>query len=95
MESILNAVGQPTVNLFVLDIEGFELAVLKSINWEKVNIEVHNKMKNYKMVHANKIGINFMIFILLFMENYLKHNPIHNFSLWLRTSLNSVDINWF
>ena len=30
----------PTVNLFVLDIEGYELAVLESIPWDKVDIEV-------------------------------------------------------
>ena len=34
------AVGNPTVNLFVLDIEGYELAVLESIPWDKVDIEV-------------------------------------------------------
>ena len=34
------ALNNPTVNLFVLDIEGFELAVLRAINWDKANIEV-------------------------------------------------------
>ncbi len=38
--SLLLAMGNPTVNLFVLDIEGFELAVLESIPWDKVDIEV-------------------------------------------------------
>ena len=38
--SLLLALGNPTVNLFVLDIEGFELAVLESIPWDKVDIEV-------------------------------------------------------
>ncbi len=28
------------MNLFVLDIEGFELAVLRAIDWNKVDIEV-------------------------------------------------------
>ena len=50
MESILNAIGQPTVNLFVLDIEGFELDVLKSINWEKVNIEVHIDIYSFQRI---------------------------------------------
>lgn len=40
LESILAALDNPTVNLFVLDIEGFELAVLRAINWDKVSIEV-------------------------------------------------------
>jgi FkbM family methyltransferase len=38
--SILAAVGNPKVDLFVLDIEGYELAVLKTIPWNKVDIEV-------------------------------------------------------
>ena len=42
LESILHALNNPTVNLFILDIEGFELAVLRAIDWNKVNIEVHN-----------------------------------------------------
>ena len=38
--SLLYSLGNPTVNLFVLDIEGFELAVLRTIPWHKVDIEV-------------------------------------------------------
>ena len=38
--SLLFALGNPTVNFFVLDIEGFELAVLRTIPWDKVDIEV-------------------------------------------------------
>jgi len=40
IEAIVAAVDNPVVNLFVLDIEGYELAVLRSIPWDKVNIEV-------------------------------------------------------
>ena len=40
LESILAAFKHRTVNLFVLDIEGYELAVLRSINWKKVDVEV-------------------------------------------------------
>merc|ERR1719319_2107319 len=40
LESILLALNNPTVNLFILHIEGFELAVLRAIDWNKVNIEV-------------------------------------------------------
>ena len=38
--SLLFSLGNPTVNLFVLDIEGFELAVLRTINFKKVDIQV-------------------------------------------------------
>jgi len=38
--SLLKAAGNPTVNLFILDIEGAELAVLKTIPWDKVDIQV-------------------------------------------------------
>jgi hypothetical protein len=38
--SMLMAMGNPTVHYFSLDIEGAELAVLKSIPWDKVDIRV-------------------------------------------------------
>ena len=34
-----------------------------------------------------------MFFILLFVENGLQYNAIHNFSVWLRTGFNPADIN--
>ena len=37
---ILNAIGNPTVDYFSLDIEGSELPILQSIPWEKVRIKV-------------------------------------------------------
>lgn len=40
LESIIYAAGTEKVNLFVLDIEGYELAVLRSIRWDRVDIEV-------------------------------------------------------
>ena len=40
--SILNAIGNPRIDYFSLDIEGAELAVLKTIPWEKVDIKVKN-----------------------------------------------------
>ena len=40
--SILNAIGNPSIDYFSLDIEGAELAVLKTIPWEKVDIKVKN-----------------------------------------------------
>ncbi len=44
---------------------------------------------------ANKTGINFMIFILLHIENCLQYNALHDFSVWLRTDSNLADINRF
>jgi hypothetical protein len=38
--SLLLALGNPTVNLFILDIEGTEYLILKTIPWDKVDIEV-------------------------------------------------------
>lgn len=38
--SILLALGNPTVDLFSLDIEGAELQVLKTVPWDKVDIKV-------------------------------------------------------
>jgi len=38
--SIIKAVGFPVVNLLVLDLEGSELMVVKSIPWDKVDIEI-------------------------------------------------------
>ena len=49
-------------------------------------------MKNYK---ANKTSINFMIFILIFVENCLLFDAIHNFSVWLRTGSNPPDSDRF
>ena len=38
--SLIMAVGNPTINWFILDIEGAELQVLKTIPWDKVDVEV-------------------------------------------------------
>ena len=42
---------------------------------------------------ANKTGIGFMIFILIFLENCLYYRCF--FSVWLRTSSTPTDINLF
>ena len=47
--SVLMALGNPTVDLFSLDIEGAELQVLKTIPWDKVNIRV-------LLIEVNHIG---------------------------------------
>lgn len=47
--SVLMALGNPTVDLFSLDIEGAEIQVLKTIPWDKVNIRV-------LIIEVNHIG---------------------------------------
>ena len=44
---------------------------------------------------AFKTGINFIIFIFIFVENCLQYEAIYNFLVWLRTSSNPADINRF
>ena len=44
---------------------------------------------------VNKIGIDLMIFILIFLANCLQYDAIHDFSVWLITGSNSADINRF
>ena len=44
---------------------------------------------------ANKTDINFMIFISIFVENYLQYDAIHDFSVWMRTGSNPADIYQF
>ena len=43
-------------------------------------------------VGASKTGINFMISILLFVENCLWYDTIHGFSVWPRIGSNTADI---
>ena len=38
--TLLLAMGRPTINLLVLDIEGFELAVLRTLPWDQLDVEV-------------------------------------------------------
>ena len=64
------------------------------------------KMKNYMIktsfaspdwskARANKIGINFMISIIIFVRDCLYYNSKQHFSVWLRTGSNPADINRF
>ena len=40
--SILEAMGNPTVDYFSLDVEGSELPILKTIPWDLVKIKVNS-----------------------------------------------------
>ena len=57
-------------------------------------------MKNYEIETsfvdhegASKTGINFEIFILIFVKNCLYCDAINDFSVWLRTGNNRTDID--
>ena len=53
-------------------------------------------MKNYKIkARANRTGINFIIYVLISVQNYLQFDAVHDFSVWFRTGSNPVDINRF
>ena len=41
----------------------------------------------------NKTGFYIMIFILIFVENWIQYDTIHDLSVWLRTGSNPADIN--
>lgn len=45
--SIYKAIGRKEIDLFVLDIEGHEMEILRTIPWGSVNILVKN-IKNIK-----------------------------------------------
>ena len=47
------------------------------------------------MFGVNKTGINFKIFSLLFIENYLYYDAIHDYLVWMKTALNPADNNQF
>ena len=68
--SLLLALGNPTVNLFVLDIEGFELAVLESIPWDKVDIEVLDVETDLAgLVQKGSDNFNFLVqLIFIFLK---------------------------
>ena len=49
--SVLLALGNPTIDLLSLDVEGPEFEILKSIPWDKVNIRV----MLIEVVHLGKL----------------------------------------
>ena len=51
MQAVLEALGNPLVDYFSLDIEGAEYAVLKTINWDKIRLLA----LSVEMNHAGEI----------------------------------------
>lgn len=51
LQAVLEALGNPLVDYFSLDIEGAEYAVLKTINWDKIRLSA----LSVEMNHAGEI----------------------------------------
>ena len=65
--------------------------VLQTIFWEcKINSSFDSPVGPTSWF--NEICIDFMIFILLFVENFLKYDTIHDFSAWQRAGAYPPDI---
>jgi hypothetical protein len=60
--SLLLALGNPTVNLFILDVEGAEYMVLKTIPWHKVDIEVSLNLPEVSL-NLPEVSLNLFIFV--------------------------------
>ena len=57
--SLLLAMGSPTVHLLVLDVEGAETLILRTIPWDKIDIEVSGSVsgregRGYCLTHSLK-----------------------------------------
>ncbi len=64
--SMLLALRNPTVHFFVLDIEGFELAVLRTIPFHKVDIEV-----SISLTSEATLSVSLCLFFSLSLSFYL------------------------
>ena len=65
-------------------------------NFFGISVTAGNKTNLLQKLYVKcKTGIDFMIFILLFVENYSKCYTIQDFAEWLGTGSNTADINRF
>jgi hypothetical protein len=48
--SLLLAMGNPTVNLLVLDVEGAETLVIRTVPWHKVDVQVFSCLYLYILI---------------------------------------------
>jgi hypothetical protein len=60
--SLLLALGNPTVNLFILDVEGAEYMVLKNLPWHKVDIEVSLNLPEVSL-NLLEVSLNLPFFV--------------------------------
>ena len=56
--SLLLALGNPTVDYFSLDVEGTEIDILRTIPWDKVNVNVD-------------FNVNLMILLQVIIQSYM------------------------
>lgn len=56
--SILLAVGVTKIDFFSLDIEGYELKILSTIPWDRIEVKVHYSAKHYLLSITFKLVVN-------------------------------------
>ena len=78
--TLIRAVGVNTVNYLSLDIEGAELSVLKTIPWDKVDIEVMTVETQELGVEAE--GRDKEIRLYLSQQELLRESLIENCNLF-------------
>jgi len=76
------ALGNPVIDLFSLDIEGAELQVLKTVPWDKVNIQV-------LIIEVNHIGEIFKGSA----KELNKHLKMNNFQFYKSLQIDDIYVN--
>ena len=83
--TVLSAVGNPVVDYFSLDIEGAELAVLKTIPWDKVDIKIlsievgeNGRDPNEINKFMQKSGYTLVIQMLGKLDNIYVHSDLRS-----------------
>ena len=65
------------------------IAIEKKLSWKKKVLTYlsHHIKDSFKILSlgVNKTCINFIIFILIFVENCLLYEAMNDFSVWVRT----------
>ena len=69
--AILNAVGNPIVDYFSLDVEGAEFSILMSIPWEKVVIKVRNCIYFTNLSVGKFCNISLYLKVNLLLPKYI------------------------
>jgi len=94
--SLIKAMGNPTVNLLILDIEGAELSVLKTIPWESVDIQVmtietdligKSGVSGGSQKEARQFLISKGYSIFQHTDDFNKHTGLQNNDLFIRNDI--------
>ena len=71
--SILLALDNPTIDYFSLDVEGYELDILKTIPWDKVNI----KVLSVEFIHLEEKGWHIQdLQAFMISQGYIVHSKV-------------------